>query len=165
MTEINDGPAIQQILSQVRARAAWDMVTSAKEDMQKKFSEYTSLVKKFPAMLNNNGLGQSLAFIYSRSKKQKGRTADGKLYVHLSQWLLRSDINKIEPVSACYSPPYEESYQGNGDALIKAVMDGSMDIYLQATTETMVFVEYLRRFADSLTEKNSSEGESDASRE
>lgn len=111
-----------KLLSQKRAAYALERVQEAQGN-----HEYARLCRDLPAMLLQNGLGQSLAFLSSR----KENDAD-KLYGDISGWLIQE----------------RRIYTGND--LIKAVMDGDRDEYMAAQEESLELSGWLKRFADAL---------------
>lgn len=138
--------SIHQTLEQTRARAAWKLVREAEGQGKDIFEKYEGLVKKFPAMINFNGLGQSIAFLFS---KKKGDNAEGLLLNHLEKWLILSDLNKDEHYFAC---PYPEEM--NSLKLLEAIQLNNSARYFLATQEALSFINYLRRFAAGLLKEN-----------
>lgn len=97
-------------------------------------SEYSTLVKKLPAMILNNGFGQALAFLLSRSEGKKD-AASWLLYSQLQAWLVMRGI-----------------YQG--DNLISALMDGERKSYMHAQQEALSLLTWMMKFTNAyLTEK------------
>jgi len=140
--------SIHQTLDQVRAMIAWEYVSQAKKEL-KDFEKYVSLVKKFPAIINNNGLGQALAFIFSKANFNS-KNAETFLFIQLQEWLTRSEKNKD---IMHYSPPYPEQKDKNksiNDHLIKCIISNNSMLYLRATHETMALLDKLRNFASGL---------------
>lgn len=138
---------IHQTLDQARAKAAWALVSHAKESMKEGFDKYETLVKRFPALVNHNGLGQSVAFLFS---KQKAGNVEGLLLAHLGKWLMQSDLNRDIP---CYARPYDDAYEAantDEDPLMDCIMRHDSRKYIHATREALAFLDYLRRFADGI---------------
>lgn len=129
--------SIHQTLEQVRAHAAWKLVSEAQN--KKDFDKYTSLVKGFPATIVNNGLGQAVAFLYSKAK-DGGHEA--LLLSHLERWLTKSDLNRGVGFYPC---PYEEEYSPK--VLLNSIQKHDSSRYRRATIEALAFLNYLRRFA------------------
>ena len=152
--------SIHKTLDQVRAKAAWSVVFEAKQHLKKDdFDKYKSLVKGFPADIINNGLGQAVAFLFSKKKS----SPEGHLLFHLTRWLTSSDLNSGADIS-CYTPAYKEQFiENDPKLLIKCIWakdtEGSRT-YMRATSEALAFLDYLRKFAAGLSENGgSSEGE------
>jgi len=144
MNQIEKSP-IHQTLDQERAKAAWEMATKAKAKMQKDdFDKYKALVKRFPALVNHNGLGQTVAFLEA---KKKDSNAEGKLLEQLNEWLVKN--NRHEELN-CYKPPYKSQ----GTSLSQCIMQRNSSDYILATREALAFLDYLRRFADSLSKES-----------
>ncbi len=88
-----DRHAVHLTLAQARHQAAFGFAEDAKRKL-KDFSRYVVLVKKFPAMVTSNGLGQALAYLSAkRNKEGKEANAEGCLLEHLGKWLTKSEEN------------------------------------------------------------------------
>lgn len=129
----------QQTMEQERADAAWEHIKEIKgKDVPKKVQEeYSSLVKKAPADIQTNGLGQTLAFWRAKGyekgvPKDNGNTAHYYLLKHLTMWLKSKDSLGLKT-----------------DNLVQWVsQDASVDDYRRATTESIAFLVWLKRFAE-----------------
>jgi len=123
----------QQTVEQRRAADAWTRVS---DDVKgEKFEgEYKSLARSLPADVLTNGLGQTLAFLCSKGKKDgrlKGDSEHAALYQHISEWVLKE-------------------MDGDSDDLLGWLIDedtGSDD-YRRATVETLAYLVWLKRFAE-----------------
>ena len=122
-----------------RAEFAYNSVVAAKE---KAFAKgYKSYAKKIPALIQTNGLGNTLAFIVSKGKRnnpQEKNNAYDLIYDQISEWM-RSGNN------ACALLPK------NTD-LLDFVITQPSTVYRQITTETLAFMSWLKRLADGLIE-------------
>lgn len=120
-------PSLQQTKDQERAAKAWICVSDVKDKTFEK--EYKSLAQKMPSYILTNGLGQTLAFLKA---KGKGNHADEHevLYGHLSEWVM-SQVNGKE-----------------SDQLMSWVLEKDSVAYRRATTETLAFLNWLKRFAE-----------------
>ncbi|MBA3473295.1 MAG: type III-B CRISPR module-associated protein Cmr5 [Rubrobacter sp.] len=118
-----------RLLSQKRAAYALERVQEAHEDQ-----DYARLCRDLPAMLLQNGLGQSLAFLLSKRGEQKdgGQKAAGRLYADVSGWLIQ-----------------ERGVYAGGD-LVEAVINGDRNEYMAAQEEALELCGWLKRFADAL---------------
>jgi CRISPR-associated protein Cmr5 len=124
----------QQTIEQQRAAKAWELVSRVKEDDGKCQKEYNSWVKKVPVLVLTNGLGQTLAFLHSKSDREKQL-----LYQHISMWLK--------------SPQSQLVWSGTGlqkDNIIDRLIHESSSTYRRATVEALAFLNWLKRFADAL---------------
>lgn len=145
MMEEARSASMHQRLEQARANAAWELVSDAKTQLDGgAFEKYEALVKGFPATINNNGLGQAIAFLFA--KKRENKAAD-LLLSHLGMWLTKSNLNGQIPY---YPRPYEEDYAQ--DILLQCIRKHNSTQYIQATLEALAFLQYLRRFAAGLSE-------------
>jgi CRISPR-associated protein Cmr5 len=110
-----------KLLSQERAAYALGRVQEAGAD-----HDYARLCRDLPAMLLQNGLGQSLAFLLSKGDEKAARG----LYEDISGWLIGE----------------RRIYSGN--KLIEAVMEGDRREYMAAQEEALELSGWLKRFAD-----------------
>ena len=129
----------QRALHSDRPAWAWTKVNEA-NNRGKVTANYAIQVRKLPARIQTNGLGQTLAFLYSKGKHQgdKGETV---LLLHLGERikpLLQSDRDLSQV-----------------DQIMKALVDMTPDEYRRCTHELMVSAEWLKRFADGLFDQGS----------
>lgn len=116
----------QRSLEQERAKAAWNEVKKAKQgaDYQKK---YKSLARSAPANIQQNGLGQTLAFWRAKPKEEHQLA----LYNAVSAWV-KGQIK----------------WTGNEHLLDWIVNQARTDEYRRATSEAMAFLGWIKRFAE-----------------
>lgn len=115
----------QQTLQQKRAADAYKKVSRIKSDDK----EYGSLVRGLPAMIQRDGLGQSLAFLLAKDKNE-GDTAHRRAYDHLSGWL-------------------KEQFKVDSQKdLLEWLLEQPSERYRQVTTETQAYLVWLKRFAE-----------------
>lgn len=118
-----------QTLVQQRAAQAWGYVKkAAKTPFAKK---YRSLVRTFSSYILTNGLAAALAFL-----KAKGGEEHKELYEHIASWVGKQ----------CGS---EETTPD----LLEMLLQKDVYTYAQATEETLVFVTWLKRFAEAAIEE------------
>jgi len=120
--------SLQQTQEQERARSAWNCVRKVKEELdEKRAGEYRALARSEATDILTNGLGQTLAFLLSKDKGDKGKhtTSHWALYSHLSAWIPES----------------------NSD-LLKWLTEQSSDVYRQTTVEVIAYLNWLKRFAE-----------------
>jgi CRISPR-associated protein Cmr5 len=130
---------------QARALQAWthigDPANAERVKIKDYSGDYKSLVKSFPAMILTNGIGQALAFLRAKGKygqpdENKGKPQHRALYKHISLWVTK------------------EIYDGQPtDQLMQEIIQGTSDKYRRATTETLAFVAWLKRFAEAEIER------------
>jgi len=113
----------QQTLDQKRARQAWENVKTVKK--QPFEGDYGSLARRVPALVQTNGLGQTLAFLKAKGKDNKAHQV---LYDHLSDWVVGQMGWRRE-------------------LLAEVVEQGTAD-YRRATAEAIAFLNWLKRFAE-----------------
>lgn len=120
---------------QERARYAWECVRESKEALSgAKLQRYSTLARGLPAMVLNNGLGQTLAFLKAKARDEEGGRGprpEGLLLAHLSGWVL-------------------PALGAQGEDLLEWVIRRETDSasYRWATTEALAFLRWLRRFAE-----------------
>ncbi len=121
----------KSLLEKGRAAYAYKQVSvyfNSKPEKQQK--EYRSYLKKLPAMIQMNGLGQTFAFYSS----QGGTYQD--IYNQISLWL---------------GERYEESFFDKG--AVEAIISMNSGDYRMMTVEVMALSNWMRRFADGLIRK------------
>lgn len=129
----------QQTLEQQRAAYAWKCIQKIKTDVfsndPNKQKEYGSLAKSAPADIQTNGLGQTLAFWRAKSSKEgklDSKTAHFHLLQHVTGWLNEPDSLNL-----------------GIKELVKWVVESAKTTdYRRATTETIAFLVWLKRFAE-----------------
>ena len=113
--------------------------------------KYKSYVKKVSTMILTSGLGQTLAFIFSKKQKEKNKKKPGTeenpknaydlLYRHLSEYL------KSECVTGIRMP--------EGKDLLRWIVEIDSAKYRHLTNEVLAFINWLKRVAEGLIEKES----------
>src|SRR5260221_2147344 len=126
----------RQTIEQERGGQAWEDIREIKklhnEDLEKK---YRSLARGLNAMIQINGLGQTLGFLKAKSKQKENEHF--YLLGHLTQWMQHHfTARNISMMSNGY------------DGLLSWVLDKDTDSadYRRATTESLAFGTWLRRF-------------------
>lgn len=131
----------RKTLEQKRAKSAWDEIQEIKKESFQ--SEYASWAKKLPVLVLTNGLGQTLAFLKSKSNgDSRTAKAQGRLLETLNGWLL--------------TPPTFK-WENNNPDILQRIVESSSDTYRLATMEALAFLNWLRRFAEGYLEKNESQ--------
>jgi CRISPR-associated protein Cmr5 len=135
-------------LEQKRAAKAWAQVNKVDEKLGE---NYRSTVRKAPAMIKTNGLGQTLAFLLAKEEKSAQnlapKKAEGFLYKHLEEWLLS------EEASIAWTS------KNQNQTLIERVIQEDSMVYRQATQEALAYLGWLKRFAEARFGGKISEGE------
>lgn len=124
MTTITPNNSRQRSLEQERAKAAWNAVAKAKRQGIGK--KYKSTAKDAPANIQQNGLGQTLAFW--RAKHENHQDV---IYDSVSDWV-KSQIK----------------WAGNESLLDWIVSTAGTNEYRRATSEAMAFLGWVKRFAE-----------------
>lgn len=122
-----------QTLEQQRAADAWQNIESVSEGIA---SKYGSIVRRFPSLVQINGLGQTLAFL--KSKNDQGMSA---LYDHISKWVIKRMVD------------------AEGEDLLKLITGWTSDEYRRATSEALAYATWLRRFAEAKGMTNNAEND------
>lgn len=128
-----------------RSVQAWKDVRGilAKDEDVKK--RYRSLSLGLPAMIMNEGLGQALAFLYSKSFK-KGEIqecGDSELFRHLSSWLAAKIDKK----------PTEEKKKNLLEHCINAENGWTSAQIRMATRESLAYMQWNRRYSQGMLPK------------
>jgi len=128
MTEQKTVPQ-QQKTEQARAASAWSCIEEIEKSYESEKKKYGTLARKLPAMIQSNGLGQTLAFLQAKGG-QKKKDAHNLIADHLTRWV-KSQL-KVN----------------NDQDLLTWIIQQSSDTYRRATTESIAFAIWLRRFAE-----------------
>ncbi|MCB9796303.1 MAG: type III-B CRISPR module-associated protein Cmr5 [Alphaproteobacteria bacterium] len=130
-------------LQRDRAGWAWACVGTAKKfvgkpDAKKAFeARYGTLARKLPAMLLTSGLGQTLAFLFSKGQGKGDSKGEGLLLGQLGARL----------ASRALIPALPEG--GERDAkLMESILKMNPASYRLATQELLACAEWLKRFAE-----------------
>ncbi|HPS31139.1 MAG TPA: type III-B CRISPR module-associated protein Cmr5 [bacterium] len=137
-----------------RAKFAYKCVEDAKKAYKDKAQideefyytdKYDSYISKVPMMIKVNGLGNTLAFILSKSKGSKAgkktdepKNAYDLIYLQITKWFAeyRSYLLNIKET----------------DDLVKKVIELPSKEYKAVTFEVLSLLNWLKRFADGLIE-------------
>ena len=123
-------------LEHERAKEAWSCIDFVNTEYDNKGfkKDYRSIVMKFPTMIITNGLGQSLAFLKAKGKNDEHKSEE-KLYRDIENWL-------------------DKRIQWNAKGeLIEKVISLPSDKFRFATTETLSYLSWMKRFADAVLPK------------
>ena len=113
---------------------AFKLVKQVKEkETEKVQSDYKSYVKSLPAMVINNGLGNALAFEFSKGK-------DGNAHEKLLEHIMKFANGYLG-----FSPPNLTS-----KALMEEILRMDIHKYMFCTEQILLFLNWLRRFADGM---------------
>jgi CRISPR-associated protein Cmr5 len=138
-----------QTMQQQRAKFALTRVKEAANHLDTKSKkEYKSYASALPFMIHANGLGQAAAFYRS-----KGETdTHFRLYRLLSDWLTGNEVN-IDGFNRETQP-----FHRHND-LLEGITQEKMPVYMTAQAEAMVFMNWVKRFADAFMRGDEQHGE------
>ncbi|HDN26373.1 MAG TPA: type III-B CRISPR module-associated protein Cmr5 [Thioploca sp.] len=137
-----------QTLQQQRAKFALNRVKEAANQLDtKNKKEYKSYASALPFMIHANGLGQAAAFYRSKGEKD----THFLLYKLLSDWLT-GNVN-IDGFNKENQPFYGH------DDLLEGITNEKMPVYMTAQAEAMVFMNWVKRFADAFMRGDEQHGE------
>lgn len=146
MTQQNKAAPQRQMIEQERGKEAWNNVREIKKLSSKERQEYRSRARSLNAMIQINGLAQTLGFFYSKSKDEKTGQPDPKkahyqILSHLTVWM-----KDTKHFSAANTDKMGSRYDG----LLSWVLDKdtSSSDYRRAITECLAFGRWLARFAE-----------------
>jgi CRISPR-associated protein Cmr5 len=119
-----------------RARWAWEQVKNIGGlDDKRVEARYHTLVRKLPSLLQGSGLGQTLAFLFSK-RGQGGQAPEGRLLGQLAQWILPRERQR-DPMR-------------DMETLMEELVKMSPALYRHHSRELLIVAEWLKRFADGL---------------
>ncbi len=140
----------RQNREQQRGQQAWDdikQIANQKADIQK---EYRSLARGLNAMIQINGLGQTLGFLKAKSKSDPNAPkAHAFLLSHLTDWMSEPAHFSTDSTH----PIPRNDAQNDLLAWIVSPQTSSAD-YRRATAECLAFGLWLSRFAEAELEGN-----------
>jgi len=116
-----------------RARYAFTAVNQHIQNKNVDSSNYKSYIKKIPAMIQVNGLGQTMAFCLAKKKEYKA------IYDQIENWIRMNNSELIKK----YEPENRKEF-------IDVLVSMNSSDYRIVTTETMALLNWMRRFADGL---------------
>jgi len=125
-------------LEQERSNYAFECISKIKGKNFEK--DASSLIAKLGTLILTNGLGNTLAFLFSKAKNHHL-----KIIVIISNWLYKLEGRK------------EEINEDNVQQKIKQIMndfvlDVDVEKYMYYTDETLRLINWLRRFSDAMLE-------------
>jgi len=126
----------RQTIEQKRAAYAWKCVEGANKQSDNFRKRYGTLARNMASLIQVNGLGQTLAFVYSKAKLASKKRSDKEraneqIFYDLSKWVKQS-LGKEEE---------------KGD-LLQIITNESSAFYRRATVEALGLIIWLRRFAE-----------------
>ena len=121
-----------------RAKFAYEKAKNVSNGLKK---AYKSHVKSFPMMIKTNGLGASIAFLFSKKGKENG--VYDKVGEHIVDWLKEDDKYKIYKINKLI----------NLQSLTQEIIKIDSAEYRALTVEILAFFTWLRRFAEGLCEE------------
>jgi CRISPR-associated protein Cmr5 len=117
-------------LQQRRAASAYAQVNTIAKDRNGK--EYGSLVRGLPAMIQTDGLAQTLAFLLAKAGNDVTKPHH-RAYDHLKAWLSQPDQFNF----------------GNRD-LLQWLLTQDSATYRMVATETLAYLGWMKRFVEAL---------------
>jgi CRISPR-associated protein Cmr5 len=117
-------------IDQRRAKSAWDNLVDVNREDDDFKKGYRNSVRSAAALVMTAGLGQTLAFLRAKgaTEPEKPEKPEMRLYEHISGWV---------------GPQV-----GATDSLLEWIIDQEVGLYRQATTETLAYLGWLKRFAE-----------------
>ncbi len=123
-----------------RAIFAYNCVENVYNNSSNKIAkENKSYAKKIPTMIQNNGLGPALAFIYSKGNEkenEKDKNAYSILYKNIEDRLKSEEVRLL----------------GMDENLIKSILEMDTVSYREVSIEVLSLFSWLRRFVDGMIE-------------
>jgi len=125
-------------LEQERSSYAFECISKIKGKNFEK--DASSLIAKLGTLILTNGLGNTLAFLFSKAKDHHLETI-----VIISNWLYKLEGRKEEIK--------KDNVQQKIDQIMKKfVLDVDVEKYMYYTDETLRLINWLRRFSDAMLE-------------
>jgi len=128
-------------LNDERAKHAYDFMYEISKKDEKKQKEFRSLVRSFPAMVQNNGLCTAVAFLQSKGKAEKKKNSEEvienahlKLYNMIKDWLI---VKKLI-----------------NDDLMKIIVESGRESYRMRSKEVIAYLFWVKRFAEGMLKED-----------
>lgn len=125
--------AIRVGIENGRARYAFETVENFVKNNQAKSKEYRSYVKKLPAMIQVNGLGQTLAFCYAKGDQYRN------LFDQIEGWIKEKQPDLLKRYS-----------EDNKTDFMQIVVSMNSNDYRIISNEVLALLDWMRRFADGM---------------
>ncbi|GIX42797.1 MAG: type III-B CRISPR module-associated protein Cmr5 [Leptospiraceae bacterium] len=135
--QIQENNAIQKI-EKGRAEKAYQFIQDATQKLSEKDQKlYKSYIKKIPSMILNNGLGQTIAFIYSKRKNTEKNPYD----------IIYEQFNK-----------YLQKYKlKDNQELTEFIISIDSKKYRLIQQELLALLNWMRRFAEGMIQGETNE--------
>jgi CRISPR-associated protein Cmr5 len=127
-------PTQRQKLEQGRADFAFKRATTGYNSHRK---EYSSAVQKLPMMIKTNGLGATMAFMFS-----KGKTL-GTVLKDIEDWANSTDNLKTHLILK----------NTEGGVFVHKILNLNSQDYRIVTIEVLALLNWLRRFAEGINKQ------------
>lgn len=134
-------------LEQKRAIYALERINKQKND-PKNSGDYGRHVRKMPAMILNNGLGQALAFLLADGNP----ASSGALYKDFQNWVCGNKKDDNDYPRLIYNN--EKDKDGKDKDLILLLMDKDRSHYMEAQQEILSLLTWMKKFADAYLPKS-----------
>jgi CRISPR-associated protein Cmr5 len=145
-------------IEQGRAAYAYQCAKEGSELSEDKIRKaYKSYVKKIPMLIKTNGLGATMAFIFSKKKNKTDKSdyAYWKIYEQLDIWLRSEDHGQFSNIFN-FIPLTDNN--GNRIELSDAIIGLNSNQYRMVTNELIALFTWLRRYAEGLIDGDELEG-------
>lgn len=141
MSEQPSPPSRQRLTEQERGKLAWQQITEVGAQSSEIKKKYRTYARQFAALVQANGLAQTLAFLYAKAKwHDQQRGADERA----AELMLRHINQALAPLltGAGGARPSELKW------LLDRLLQASSYVHRQATVEALAFARWLSRFAE-----------------
>ena len=122
-------------MDQNRAEFALNAIDTFSQRSPADQAELRRYLIQLPALIQMNGLGQALAFYLSKGNN----TTHADIYNLLGKWLCQSKVGRV----------FDESESD----VLRAITSSDMFRYMAAQNESLALLEWLKKFATALLEK------------
>ncbi|MCG0314484.1 MAG: type III-B CRISPR module-associated protein Cmr5 [Calditerricola sp.] len=123
--------------------------------------KYVAYVRRLPSLIQTNGLGAALAFVFAKAKfggDKRGNDAKAYelIYQQLREWLfahspIRDELLAVrDRVQRENANLYKDEKEREQQLFIDTLISLDADTYRATTRETLAFLQWLRRFAEGL---------------
>lgn len=120
-----------------RAAFAFEKVARFVKHNREKSKEYKAYVKRLPSIIQVNGLGQALAFYYSKDSTHR------QIYQDIAEWIEEDMSTLLQKFKK----------DNETDEFIEVLVKMSSAEYRFVTMEVLALLNWMRRFVDGMVKE------------
>ncbi len=137
--------SVRQVLSQQRAKSAYEFAEKGSKLGEKVAKAYKSYTKKIPMLIKTNGLSATFAFVKAKANKDTSKRdhAYKIIYEQTEEWLRETMPHIFQD---------KDGKPLKNQDLVYIFITQDSPIYRQIAVEVLALFTWLKRFAEGLIE-------------